>query len=299
MKPREALVEHLLELAWQQWTLLGVRGTVAYRVDAAIGLEELIVLTAVLADEDPRLRDESVDWCRQFGHFVSKPKLKASLKASSSSVKHAFAPFGEALDTSPDAGWPAASASPAVAGKPYKASAPDLELAALIGLRLRALFGVGSRADVLCAVLPWSTQTFTASDLVFIGYTKRSVAQTLESLAAGGLLRSSYVGNRRVFSWRSRPAFQKLVGPLPASYPRWGSIFRTFEALLTLFTRVAGKSPRLAGVEAAKVLQAYAFDLEELGFVPPKSGSPEVTWNALVEWTLAEAEGLVTRPCAQ
>jgi DNA-binding transcriptional ArsR family regulator len=290
MSPRSALVEPLRELAWQQWTQLGVRGTSAYAKDAALDLEELILLTVALADDDPRLREEAIDWCHEFGHFVSRPKLKTLLNSSPNSLKAAFAPFGAALDTSPTTGWPDTSTAPERGDqRKSKASAPDLELPGLVGLRLRALFGVGSRADIICALLGWPAQSFTASDLVFIGYTKRSIAQTLESLAAGGLLRSSYVGNKRVFSWRSRAALQKLVGPLPALFPRWPTIFRVFLALLDLFTRVGEKSTRVAGVEASKLLHALSSELDALGFSLPKGGRPDETWTALVDWAAEEA----------
>ena len=48
--------ERLLDLTWRQWTELGVAGVKPY-ASVAIGLEELLLLTAAVAEADPRLRD--------------------------------------------------------------------------------------------------------------------------------------------------------------------------------------------------------------------------------------------------
>jgi hypothetical protein len=58
----EALRNHALELAWRQWTLLGVAGT-APPPDQTVDLEALIAFTPFVTQADPRLEHETIDWC--------------------------------------------------------------------------------------------------------------------------------------------------------------------------------------------------------------------------------------------
>jgi hypothetical protein len=70
----------LLDLVWSLWTELGVAGIKRKHQKFLINLEELIILTVVLAEIDPRLRDESLDWCSQYHHFISTSRLKSIIK---------------------------------------------------------------------------------------------------------------------------------------------------------------------------------------------------------------------------
>lgn len=79
MTARASLVEQLLDLAWSHWAALGVAGSVQ-AAEVPVDLEALLLLTAELAAEDPRLRDEALDWCSRFHGFASKPRLKQLLR---------------------------------------------------------------------------------------------------------------------------------------------------------------------------------------------------------------------------
>ena len=69
-----------------------------------------------------------------------------------------------------------------------KSSPPRCETPALLGLRLRALFGVGARADLLTFFLTQKKTIFTASDTVEIGYSKRSLADLLDNFVQSGFI---------------------------------------------------------------------------------------------------------------
>ena len=72
------LDKNLLNLAWSLWTELGVAGIKQNHQDVfLILIEELVIFTSVLTEIDPRLRDESLDWCLRFLiHFISVNRLK-------------------------------------------------------------------------------------------------------------------------------------------------------------------------------------------------------------------------------
>ena len=53
----------LIELCWNLWTKLGIARVIRKHQHLLIAPEELILLTAFISEQDPRLRDEALDWC--------------------------------------------------------------------------------------------------------------------------------------------------------------------------------------------------------------------------------------------
>src|SRR5262245_61784017 len=70
-----AVTQSLIDLAWSLWAELGVSGWTRHHADWNVDVEALIILTAALEDADPRLRDESTDWCIRYARFVSSARL--------------------------------------------------------------------------------------------------------------------------------------------------------------------------------------------------------------------------------
>ena len=289
---KEELVEVLLDLLWQQWTTLGVAGVTGVG-PIAIDLEELLVLTAQLSPYDPRLRDEALDWCSRSHRFIAKPRLKQLVRLASETAQAAFAPFATALASHTGGTWPGAAH-----GEQFrirlsgKSRPPDLEQPALINLRLRALFGVGARADIITAILNWPAPDFGASDLVFVGYTKRNLADALDALADGGLLERTRVGNRLRFSWRKRRELNRMLEPLPKAIPRWPPVARVVAGFLELMERTEDKSERVSVVEAVRVFGKLGGDLTALGLEPPRATTGSLEWARVVDWMLSNAQQL-------
>ncbi len=293
MSARARLVEEVLDALWRQWTTLGVAG-VKDAGPIAIDLEALLILTAKLSPEDPRLRDEALDWCATSHRFISKPRLKQLLKLTSRTGQAAFAPFGKTLERQVGGAWPAAGGRESWTVRlSNKSRPPDLGQPALVNLKLRALFGVGARADVITAILNWPAPDFGAADLVFVGYTKRNLADTLDGLADGGLLDSARMGNRLRFSWRKRRELCRLVEPLPQTIPRWPPVARVVAGFLELLERAEAKSERVAVVEAVREFGRLGGDLTQLGVDPPHARSAPVEWSQVVEWMHSSTRELI------
>ena len=92
MTASTSLLDVVLNLAWDQWTRLGVRGASKPYLDGkSVGLEELLILTSTLAADDPRLRDEALDWCAKNSGLISKPRLKGLLHHFDESIFSQFA----------------------------------------------------------------------------------------------------------------------------------------------------------------------------------------------------------------
>lgn len=285
MKTNAALTESLLEVAWRQWTALGVAGAVA-PATAAIGLEELLLLTATLSDDDPRLRDEALDWCVSFGSLVAKPRLKTLLAASPALTRAAFAPFAAAYQSLTDRTWPGAGAASGVEVRTTgKSRLGDLSQPALINLRTRRLFGVGARADLLTALLASEETSWSAPELTYVGYTRRNIAQILDDLADAGLLRSRRVRTQVRFEWRQREHLERLVGPLPSRFPRWFEWERVMTKACELAVRECGTATAVLGIEAHKLLVSLESDLAALRVQAPMlSNRPSEAWDEFGAW---------------
>ena len=252
-----------------------------------------MLFTAELADEDPRLFAEAVDWCSKHHHYVSKPRLKQLLGKSAPTTVESFAAFAAALEAHAGGSWPGATGTHRLELRlSGKSRMPDLEQPSLLNLRLRSLFGVGARADVITALLGWPAPTVTASDLVFVGYTKRNLSDTLDSLRAAGLLSSKRAANRVQYSWRRFRELSTLIAPLPITIPRWPTIVRVLTSFHELLASTEGKSERLALVAAATTLREIAPDLGLLGLTPPRVTLNETSWSTVAEWLLRSSRRL-------
>ena len=115
-----------------------------------VPIEELIILTVALADIDPRLRDEALDWCSRYHGFVSISRLKTLVKSFGESISQAFSVFAATLNSVSRAKWPLIVTAQPLQFKPSgKSKPPACERPALLSLRMRTLFGTGARADLI------------------------------------------------------------------------------------------------------------------------------------------------------
>jgi hypothetical protein len=288
MTVRRQIEEHLLDLAWGQWTELGVAGTRRQHQSRAIVPEELLLLTSVLSPLDPRLRDESIDWCCQYHGYVSTSRLRSLFAEARDELKTAFSPYATTVNALAPTRWPTLDGAAPWKVKPRGRSVLGaLERPALLHLRLRAIFGTGARADVIAAFLGSSAPDLSVAEVADIGYTKRNIANVLDDLAAGGLLRASKVRNQLRYQWARREALQTLVEPLPRQIPKWQPIMELVLALYWLVERTEAMPQVVRGVEAANQLPSIQRPLASLRWSPPDLGqNPEKAWDKLAQWAI-------------
>lgn len=288
----ETLIEQfdhrLADLAWSLWTELGVAGTQRKHKDCLIGLEELIILTAVIAEVDPRLRDEALDWCSRYCHFVSVNRLRTLVKVLGESVYLPFSVFAMTLNSIAPSNWPIFSNVNSLDFKPSgKSSPPHCEAPALLGLRLRALFGVGARADLLTFFLTQKETVFTAADAVEIGYSKRSLADLLDNLVQSGLLTTSIVRNQRKYELVMKDQLKKLVGELPKNAPPWQRILEVLISLRTNLQQVSKNSKTTNVVIMRNTLLRLEHLLPSIfSSAPLLSSDLNRYWESFTKWLL-------------
>jgi hypothetical protein len=287
---RSELVSAALRVTWQQWTALGVSGTVP-PPDHAIDLEPLILFTPVLQHDDPRLWDEALDWCVHHAQrLVSLARLKRLRTALPDLARDAYDRFAACVNGTarPKVAWPTSHPGTEVRTS-GKSRAPDLQHPSLLQLRLRCLFGVAARADMLLRFLrpmmPQETSpnmTLTVSAFTDLGYSKPAITDVLGDLTSAGLVEKWRRGNRDHYELMRVEALVGLIGGvLPSTAPIWATRFRIAASLLLTEAATREKKPVVQAVTILKQLEQHHVELEQLGVKPPAHAQ---TWSDLASW---------------
>jgi DNA-binding transcriptional ArsR family regulator len=288
---RNELVESSLDLAWTQWTALGVRG-VQRPPETAVDLESLLLFTAGLASRDPRLYDEACDWCTRYGlRFVAIGRLRNLARNFTAHTRDAFGRMAATINANSSTRWPTAEAAEKIKLSGKSQLAPfDTHGASL--LRLRCVFGTSPRAEVVLALLTAAASTWSsASKFVDLGYQKAAILRTLDELALGGLLESRRDGNRNLYRLAGSD-LRKLLHPLPARHGGWHLALPLLDRALRIDEQFGRAAPIARAVEATRFLEEHADTLKVLDAPPPTLRDEDRYWDELALW-LAQR---LTRP---
>lgn len=290
-----AFADATLDLAWRLWTEVGIPGVARLPQPAVADPEPLILWSAQVILADPRLRDLVFQWCAQHGERISGSRLRGLLKGMPSET---VAPFGRlvaALCSSSSLRWPGAVESGPAWPLPADSRLMPLPLErpALLRFRLRALCGVGIRADVLCELLATGAGWSSAADLSSLGYTKRSIARILADLESARIARSRPQGNSLRFQLVDPATIASVVKGGAASAPDWNTIFSMLGQLSAMASRHAGSPGVVQQVEAHKARGAIVDLAAQLRLSDPPStrGNPSA-FGELLDWGAAECQAL-------
>jgi DNA-binding transcriptional ArsR family regulator len=284
------LQEQALDLTWSLWAELGVSGWRRHHTSHAIDPEPLILFTASLGDVDPRLRDEATDWCIAYGRYISSSRLKNLLVTESPELQAAFGRFAATVNAHSTLRWSGAT-QPRRYQPMARSEVSDFRRPSLVSLRLRALFGVGARSEVLRVFVADQSAKLSAADLaVEVGYTKRNVAETLDALRMAGLLEAVPHRNQLRYELLRPKELGSFAAPLPTSFPQWRSIFRILEGLIDLARRGETLSVRVRDVEAVRTAHELEEDLRVLGIRPPRLVGEDEAWSTLGAFGLELAQ---------
>jgi hypothetical protein len=290
----EQIDQFLVGLAWSLWTELGVAGIERHHQNCLISLEELILLTACIAKKDPRLRDEALDWCSRNHYFVSISRLKTLAKSLGKTVEEPFSLFAATLNATGQTKWPTfISAAPLKFISSGKSTPPRCELPALLSLRVRALFGVSARADLITYFLTQASPQFTASGLTLLGYSKRNLAEILDSLVQSGLFDAFMTRNQKCYQFLKRDQMLQLIGPLPKVILPWRDILELILLLRNCILQVEQKSEKIRIVEVRNTLMKIENTLRKLKLTPPPVQADfNAYWTAFSKWLLITLRNL-------
>lgn len=294
MVERNRLRELIVETLWSQWHELGVSSTVPRRhSDDVIDPEPLVAFTAAHGDLDARLRDESIDWVITYGAYISKARLKNVLGEWGLADAPLFREYAATVNAHSHLTWPAGRGKASTFRSRSRALLEDLSRAALLSLRIRAVFGVGARAELIRALLCRQQSALTAADLsVETSYTKRNVLNELEPLRLAGVVKSFRAVNADRFSLAKQAELIGLVGPVPPRSTRWTSTFRALHLMLELTTRAGRQSTLENAVQGARFVTEQRDLLSAAEMYPPSLPTGVGAWKAFLEWAVMHARSV-------
>lgn len=277
--------EDLNALAWSVWAELGVSGWERHHRRWCVDPEALVVFTVWLGDTDARLRDEATDWCVRYGTWLSATRLANVMAGASKQTLDRFGEFAATVCEHSPQRW--RGATKARKYKPTGRSRLESFAApSLVDMRLRALMGVGARAEVMRLLLSAPSVALPASDLVDdAGFKKRNIADALESLRWGGALAVERKRNQLQYFLADAHAWRSVVGELPDVWPRWTSLLTVLATLTDAQEKLEDVPTKVRNVELAKLVRAHAHAIERARLPAPPAPSAEVSFaDAVSEW---------------
>lgn len=160
---------------------------------SVVDIEALVAATARLDERlDARTRGVALDWCVRYGVAISSVRL--ARVADELGAVAPVAAFGARVAASGGPRWPVAVGSAEPSEVRDRVVVRDLSGDARLVWRLRAAFGVSSRADILAALLLFPGSRSISELARRTRYAKRGVAAAVESMALAGIVEVERVG---------------------------------------------------------------------------------------------------------
>lgn len=297
----EVLRHRLVSFAWDQWSQMGVSGHTERNDGWSIDPEALLVFTLRVARREPRLFDEVLDWMRLNLDLTSAQRLRNFAKddeserlasaalswaSSYSTVTRVERPttheveepdplFVHGRETmhirEPDPifiryGFVRPRVEPS-----NKSQAPVRSAPTNLSFRLRDLFGVGSRAEVVRVLLLLPGGEPRTREIVHAaGYSRQNVYEALNALVSAGVVFIEQKGPR---DRRYALDIDRWAGLLDVPMQRlpyfvdWPRLLKVLWELLSWAESLEARdlSEYMMGSEARQFVAAHEPDLRALG----------------------------------
>lgn len=316
---REAFIAATLDLLWQHWTTLGVLGGGAEAHAWLLDPEALIAGTMRFGRYDPRLFDAVLDWLTVNGNWISSTRLQRMQKKMLLEDQRVLSAVAGVLIetvgsvkwkglrsrevTEEDSGSPVPlflrrDDMPLPRGRhedqvfrgfgfvrppwqrrelatPASARKPEA-----LRIRLRGLFGITSRSEILLFLLthPRAHPSLVARQ---VHYAQPPVAKAMAELATSGLIAERRIGREREYGLDT-PAWLRFLSldEIPR-WANWALVFRSLGEICQGTRALQSKrlSPAILGSELWQRAQEAASLLHrsevEFTFRGSPQGEPE------------------------
>lgn len=257
---KTAIDGDLRDLAWSLWSELGVPGWERHHRDVAVDVEPLILFTAALPSLDARLRGEVAGWCASFDRYISKTRLRNLARDQDERSAAAFYAFADALNRSAGLRWPISTKAGDSVDLQARERPMDRNIgrrSACVSLRLRAVFGVGSRAEVIRTMIAYPDTPLSAPEIAkYVFFARRNVAEALDAFAFAGIVGS--LEERRTVRYVLAQPLTDVVGEKPRGFPHWVELFGLLLGLQQLLAQPK-PAPVLRALQAQEFLETHAF----------------------------------------
>ncbi|MBA4349108.1 MAG: hypothetical protein C0415_03850 [Thermodesulfovibrio sp.] len=274
---RDTFLDNILGFLWRQWSAIGVLGEARAREPWAIDPEALLVFTLETGRYDPRLFDEVMDWLITNGQWIDIQRLRGILRESSDEAcrlmgavseflsvqgqerkwKNLAKLFFKNIQEEPEPLFPGRYEkdvvlmigipvdeifskygffrAPLSPSKKSREVIPTAE--SNIRFMLRALFGVGSRAECILYLLTHDAG-HPSEVAKAIGLSVRGTQDALIELSKSGLVLTRIRGKRKIEYWLSQERWWEFLSKSSfeeSKRPVWIDWISLFEALLTVW----------------------------------------------------------------
>lgn len=263
---RSRILESLLNLLWRQWSAIGVSAYGEIEERRVIDPEALLMLTLTVARHDARLFDEVMDWLEVNGDYLNVQRLQNLVRHFDFQAQAQLSAVAEWLEKKPATGlkWkklatkytlpaetplfftkdgrtlPQSSDYDAVFRKhgllrpPLKVRGlsqpfPNTGEPALL-LRLRALFGVNLRCEILC-LLGLVDQIHPSLIAKSVGLGIRATQNILAEMVRSGAVQVSSVSREKFYALAPGILDQLLRPHGNTPWIKSVPLFRALEAL--------------------------------------------------------------------
>lgn len=303
---RDEYLDLLLRFLWREWTSLGVAGQEQTPVRHVIDPEALLLFTCSLGRYDQRLFDEVLDWLSVNGRFLNVQRMRNILRHEKSDVGQVLSamadwlsqhespmkwsllaktestqqkqdslfflsdghPLPDSRDHDPVFEAHGLVRNPVILRHYSQAFSADAVPCYL--LKLRALFGVNTRCDVL-AYLTMNRSGHPREIAREAYYSQKAIHEVMAELAASGFVHSAKLGRERVFRITSTGLPLLTGGVEIGPWTNWpillsaaDTVWRKVEEL-----RTATFDPQLESSEITLTMRPILQRLTQASWAPP------------------------------
>jgi len=247
--------EHLTDFLWREWSNLGVFGASTVEPRWIIDPEVLLLLTSEIARHDARLFDEVLDWLKINSRWINTQRLCTLHTKHEIGDPHVLAAIAYAMkECGPATKWRKLSQITGAKEPPealfrhgYQSllsvvEEPDpifeqygllrpvvssrslsqpvtMQQSSALHFRLRALFGLGMRADILCYLLTHD-EGHPSGVATVLGYSQKRVQDTMVEMAESGQILVRPKGRLKSY-WLDQAQWATFLIPMQLRFPDW------------------------------------------------------------------------------
>lgn len=283
MEPNDRLEEAVLDRLAAGWIALGAPlGGLADRT--LVDPEALIVMTALRGRDEARVHETALDWCIKYGRFVNGSRLRTVAREIGGDAAE-LVEFAARVAGGGGPRWPMFAGQSVPYRSRGKIVVDHLREPGALAVRLRALFGVAARADVLAVLACAPDVALSLAELAArTRSTKRNVAIAVDSLRLGGAVDVDNLDNAQRVRLAADPGFRSWLGETPEAAD-WATRWSVVEAVLA-FDGAPIRSPVARAVEARAVADRLVPLARRSGLpLPDTRVRGEAFWDAFERWS--------------
>lgn len=316
----DSVTTRLTAFAWEQWAQLGVFAPTNRRDRIAADPEALLLFTFEVGRTDPRLFDETLDWLLTNERLVSVQRLRNLCRddddrdlvegallwvARHQPRSRPAPPRGRDQRTGeprplfyevarqvrePDEAFLTVGLLKPATEPSGKSQPPDPDTPINFAFRMRHLFGLGSRAEIVRYLITAPVTDASALGIAdSAAYAKRNVNETLTSLVASRIVTAYEQGNARRYyldraMWGQFLRFQPNGWPTYRDWPRLLGAVRQLSRWLKQ-PALDELTPYMLASDARSIMEQVEPELAIAGVPARLMPAPpgEQYWEAFVE----------------